>query len=1208
VQTTLFGIAIAVIVALVAALVAPYVVDWSRYRALFEEEASRLTGLVVHVEGPIDARILPLPQITLRDVTVGEDGHERMRAAAVDVEVALSPLLRGEVRATELRLIAPRIELGLDRAGSIDWPAPAPGFRADALSISRFDVEDGRIVLSDTASGARVTLQKLSFGGDIRSFLGPFHGAGRFVVGEDAYAYRISGGRVDEDGGLKLRLAVDPSNYPLTTEIEGQLSFAHGLSQFDGGLTLSRPVAVTLAGGERVLSNPWQLAGKVRATPSTASLRDLALQYGPEERAVNFTGTAKLTFGEHPHLNGEISARQVDVDRMLAAPDVTRRPPLVLLKEFLETFTAAVRPPLPVSVGVAIDALTVGGTAIQSLHGNARYDDSGWGVDEMAFRAPGLTEVSVSGRLSGGPQGVAFSGPARVEAADLKMLMAWLEGRAEQAAASAESMNARADVTFATDRFVLDRLSASFDQETVDGRLAYTWATRERPATLDGALRAARLNVDALFAFANAATADGALEVPREVALVLDIGKATFAGVDARAVNARLKLDSGILHVDRLSVGDLGGAALDVNGRIEELSSRPRGRLTLDIDASTLAGLVDIVGRYAPPVADALRPFVERLSPAKVHGVVTVDRAAGAASLVKLELGGSLGALRLSLNGDATAQPAHVETALLHVNGRFDADDGAALVRLLKLDQILAVDQLPGQMTISASGPLNGSLRLNGAASAGGFSAIADGALRLNEGTPTGSLQLRASASDLRPLRRAMTGQAGAAVPISGNAIVGIAGRDLSVTDLAVTAGKSALRGRLDLTLAKPVGIAGEVAADEVDAAAVAAMLLGLPSAPVNAGKLWSAAPVGGGAFGFVNGAVNFKFERAALTQTLIARDLTGVAQFRPLNIVLSDLQGTLAGGRLSGSLTFRHDPQALAAQGNVELAGANAAAFAAANSNAVDGKLTVKLQGESEGLSPDGVIGAFHGGGTIALTQAQFGGVTPAAFDAAIRVADQSTTLDAAKIKAAVAAAMDSGRFLVLKGEAEVTIAAGQMQLRNAKLKGQNEAVMTLDGLLDLNNATLDTQLSLSSHPAASTFIPSLPELAVSIKGPLAAPERKLDTSTLISWLTLRATEQQTRRLESLEVSRRQDVLGAAMRPLPPSVRIIPQGTPLEINNHVNVAAAPVPGANALDRLRSEAPAAAAALPPAGQPAAKPPSPQPAVHSPLDLLFHSQN
>jgi len=76
VQTTLLGLAIAIILALVAALVAPLVVDWNHFRTAFENEASRLTGLSVRVTGTIDARILPTPRIKLRNVEVGEAGQE----------------------------------------------------------------------------------------------------------------------------------------------------------------------------------------------------------------------------------------------------------------------------------------------------------------------------------------------------------------------------------------------------------------------------------------------------------------------------------------------------------------------------------------------------------------------------------------------------------------------------------------------------------------------------------------------------------------------------------------------------------------------------------------------------------------------------------------------------------------------------------------------------------------------------------------------------------------------------------------------------------------------------------------------------------------------------------------------------------------------------------------------------------------------------
>ena len=144
-QTTLLGLAFVIILALVSALVAPLVVDWSHYRSAFEQEAARLVGLPVRVNGAIEARILPSPRVELRDVEVGQAGQApQVRAAAVELELGLGSLLRGEVRATELHLVAPQINLALDRSGAVDWPALSSSFRPDALTVSRLNVEDGR--------------------------------------------------------------------------------------------------------------------------------------------------------------------------------------------------------------------------------------------------------------------------------------------------------------------------------------------------------------------------------------------------------------------------------------------------------------------------------------------------------------------------------------------------------------------------------------------------------------------------------------------------------------------------------------------------------------------------------------------------------------------------------------------------------------------------------------------------------------------------------------------------------------------------------------------------------------------------------------------------------------------------------------------------------------------------------------------------------
>ena len=148
----------------------------------------------------------------------------------------------------------------------------------------------------------------------------------------------------------------------------------------------------------------------------------------------------------------------------------------------------------------------------------------------------------------------------------------------------------------------------------------------------------------------------------------------------------------------------------------------------------------------------------------------------------------------------------------------------------------------------------------------------------------------------------------------------------MSLTDLVIGAGKSSVRGRLDLKLANPLGISGDIAADDVDVAAASAMLFGLPSVPAGSNAAWSHEPIGTGAFGAANGTVAFKVERAALTPAWMVRDLKGVVRLQPAQIALSDLDGNFAGGRLTGDIAVSHDAEDFALRGHVELAGANAA------------------------------------------------------------------------------------------------------------------------------------------------------------------------------------------------------------------------------------------------------------------------------------------
>jgi len=231
-QATLLGLSTAIILALLAALVGPHFVDWTQYRASFEREATQLVGTPVRILGPIDVRILPTPTLTLGRVELASAAQPQARAREVYAELALGSLMRGTVRASELRVVGPELSLRLAANGRVELPALRAGFDPEQFMIDKVAIEDGRLALADAASGTTASLEGLWFNGELRSLLGPAKGEGGFISAGERYGYRLAASRVVEDGSVKLRLGLDPSDRPLAIEADGTLRLDEGSPRF----------------------------------------------------------------------------------------------------------------------------------------------------------------------------------------------------------------------------------------------------------------------------------------------------------------------------------------------------------------------------------------------------------------------------------------------------------------------------------------------------------------------------------------------------------------------------------------------------------------------------------------------------------------------------------------------------------------------------------------------------------------------------------------------------------------------------------------------------------------------------------------------------------------------------------------------------------------------------------------------------------------
>ena len=126
---------------------------------------------------------------------------------------------------------------------------PKIGFAPEGVSIQRLNIEDGRAILADAASGSRLVLDKIEFKGELRSLAGPVKGEGSFVVAGQHYPYRISASRVADDGGVKVRLTVDPIDRPLTAEADVSIWIERGAPRFEGSVAFARAVGRAPASG-----------------------------------------------------------------------------------------------------------------------------------------------------------------------------------------------------------------------------------------------------------------------------------------------------------------------------------------------------------------------------------------------------------------------------------------------------------------------------------------------------------------------------------------------------------------------------------------------------------------------------------------------------------------------------------------------------------------------------------------------------------------------------------------------------------------------------------------------------------------------------------------------------------------------------------------------------------------------------------------------
>jgi hypothetical protein len=1145
VQTTLLGLAIAFIIALIAALIGPYFVDWNQFRPQFEAEATRVLGAPVRVGGEFGARLLPTPSLRLRSVVVGgANDLGKVRADKLDVEFSLGSLMRGEWRANELTVDGLSLDLGLDSQRRIDWPASTGKFNLATLAIDRLNLT-GRIALHDATSRGTVELNDIAFSGDVRSLAGSVRGEGSFMLSGTRYPFRVSSGQSVDGSGTRVHLNIDPGARPLAIDLDGVLAFEARAPRFDGAMVLAVPAGLKAQGDVKgdVPITPWRISAKVKADPAAAQFEQLEGSYGADERALKFAGLADIRFadsrfgdsrfgdsrlGGSPLLHAVLSARQLDADKFFAKDTGVTEP--IRLLPGLRALLAAALPQVPMATQIEFSSeqIMLGGRPLQNLAAELHADPNSWTIDRLDFRAPGATRVVLRGTdAQGGPSG-GFKGALNVESSDPDALVAWLQGRSEIAYRSQKLLRLRGDVSVTGNRMAIEAMKAEIDGGAVEGRLALSNLPAGGGSRFEAELKAERLDLDAATAFTRSLAGPQA-EWPDEAQLSLDIGHATSAGQELRPLMAKLGYGPNKILLDRLKIGEAGGVTVEGTGHFDRANAT--GRLAINSSAASFGQITALVAPFAPSLASRLNALGTGAGPVRAKLALDLDKNSERAdrtdahAMLDLDAPQFKGVATLTAKPDVAAVRGIDLDALVrsetNIEAKLSSPRGGSLLALLGLDRTVAVGEGPAQFVGSVTGAWRAPLRLNVKMSGSGLEAEAQGTAELwaqdDKADPKAKAQAKAQAKanvnlrvrsvNLAPLFDLKPSDA-LAQNISLSSRVSLIGSRLSFDDLDGATSGARLRGRIALTLDDDRNIDGEIGLDALDLAPAFALAIG--SAGHDATE-----PLGAGLLKGWHGQIAFQALRGTLPGGAELRPVSGTVKSDGQSLTFDAVTGAIGGGEASADIDAKPSANGIALNARIRLSGVAGAALRYRGLSMPAGRTSLQMTLASQGRSASALTGALSGSGIATLESARVAGLDPGAFDAAIRASDNGQATNDVRLRQIVEPVLSGGALSVASAQIPFNIRDGRLRVGATTLDAEGARAIVSGGY-DIPADQADIRATMASTAIGTAT--SRPEIQLFAVGSPDRLDRTVDVAALSSWLSVRAIDRETRRLDSIE------------------------------------------------------------------------------------------
>jgi uncharacterized protein involved in outer membrane biogenesis len=333
------------------------------------------------------------------------------------------------------------------------------------------------------------------------------------------------------------------------------------------------------------------------------------------------------------------------------------------------------------------------------------------------------------------------------------------------------------------------------------------------------------------------------------------------------------------------------------------------------------------------------------------------------------------------------------------------------------------------------------------------------------------------------------------------------------------------VKGGLTFGLGEPLRVNGRIETDQMDAGELFAIIAGAPpSAPAGRSPEWVAEPFGQPMAPALEGRIEFRTANARLMAGVATKDLAGTVKFEPSGFSVADVTARMADGRLALDAEVRRDRAGLSLHSHVKLTNADMPVLlAGALRGPAAGRVSLEADLEGQGLSPASLVGSVTGAGTVTAENIEVSGLDPTAIDTAIKALefDRGLASNPARVSQIASWGLDGGKLKIAFATAPIVIADGRAELARVSASAQNADISGSISLA-LADWQLDARFTMTAPPRKNAPTAEQPTMAVTVRGPLTAARRSVDVTNLIGWATLRAIDQEAKRLDEAEKERR--------------------------------------------------------------------------------------